>query len=64
MKLRTDLAFFSTLIKSGSLSAAAREYDVTPSAVSKWLAQLEARLGVRLITRSTRRLSLTNEGEV
>jgi DNA-binding transcriptional LysR family regulator len=45
MKLRTDLTFFSTLIKCGSLSAAAREYDVTPSAVSKWLAQLEARLG-------------------
>ncbi len=64
MKLRTDLTFFSTLIKCGSLSAAAREYDVTPSAVSKWLAQLEARLGVRLIARNTRRISLTNEGEI
>jgi LysR family transcriptional regulator, transcriptional activator for dmlA len=63
MKQRTDLTFFSTLAKSGSLSAAAREYDVTPSAVSKWLAQLEARLGVPLVTRSTRRISLTNEGE-
>lgn len=61
---RTELAFFSTLIKSGSLTAAAREFDVTPSAVSKWLAQLEARLGVRLVARSTRRISLTNEGEV
>ncbi len=64
MTPRTDLAFFSTLIKSGSLTAAAREFDVTPSAVSKWLAQLEARLGVRLVARSTRRISLTNEGEV
>jgi DNA-binding transcriptional LysR family regulator len=64
MNPRTDLAFFSTLIKSGSLTAAAREFDVTPSAVSKWLAQLEARLGVRLVARSTRRISLTNEGEV
>jgi LysR family transcriptional regulator, transcriptional activator for dmlA len=63
MNPRTDLAFFSTLIKSGSLTAAAREFDVTPSAVSKWLAQLEARLGVRLVARSTRRISLTNEGE-
>ncbi len=36
---------------------------MTPSAVSKWLAQLEARLGVRLVTRSTRRLGLTEEGE-
>ena len=64
MKLRTDLAFFSTLVKSGSLSAAAREFNVTPSAVSKWLAQLEARLGVRLIARNTRRISLTQEGEI
>jgi LysR family transcriptional regulator, transcriptional activator for dmlA len=64
MSPRTDLAFFSTLIKSGSLTAAARDFDVTPSAVSKWLAQLEARLGVRLIARNTRRISLTNEGEV
>ena len=48
MKLRTDLAFFSTLVKCGSLSAAAQEFNVTPSAVSKWLAQLEERLGVRL----------------
>lgn len=62
--MRTDLAFFSTLIKCGSLTAAAREFDVTPSAVSKWLAQLESRLGVRLIARNTRRISLTNEGEV
>ena len=64
MKLRTDLAFFSTLVKSGSLSAAAREFNVTPSAVSKWLAQLESRLGVRLIARNTRRISLTQEGEI
>jgi len=64
MQARTDLTFFSTLIKSGSLTAAAREFNVTPSAVSKWLAQLESRLGVRLIARNTRRISLTNEGEV
>ena len=62
--MRTDLAFFSTLVKSGSLTAAAREFAVTPSAVSKWLAQLESRLGVRLIARNTRRISLTNEGEL
>ncbi len=64
MRLRTDLAFSSTLVKSVSLSAAAREFNVTPSAVSKWLAQLEARLGVRLIARNTRRVSLTQEGEI
>ncbi|HRD98304.1 MAG TPA: LysR family transcriptional regulator [Rubrivivax sp.] len=64
MKLRTDLHFFDTLVRCGSLSAAARECDVTPSAASKWLAQLEARLGVRLVVRNTRRISLTHEGEV
>ena len=64
MKQRSDFAFFSALIKNGSLSATAREFDVTPSAVSKWLAQLEARLGVRLIARNTRRIGLTQEGEI
>lgn len=64
MKHRSELDFFSTLIKAGSLSAAARELDVTPSAVSKWLAALEARLGVRLVTRNTRRIGVTEEGEL
>lgn len=59
-----DLSFFSALVKFGSLSAVAREFDVTPSAASKWLSQLEKRVGVRLIHRTTRRLSLTSEGEV
>lgn len=64
IEARTDFAFFHTLIKAGSLTAAAREFDVTPSAVSKWLALLERRLGVRLVARSTRRISLTDEGEL
>jgi DNA-binding transcriptional LysR family regulator len=64
MSAPNDLVFFSSLVKLGSLSAVAREFDVTPSAASKWLAQLEQRLGVRLIHRTTRRLSLTSEGEV
>lgn len=64
MDTSADLAFFSTLVKCGNLSGAAREYGVTPSAASKWLSQLERRLGVRLVNRTTRRLSLTNEGEV
>jgi LysR family transcriptional activator of dmlA len=58
-----NLSFFSALVKFGSLSALAREFGVTPSATSKWLSQLERRLGVRLIHRTTRRLSLTSEGE-
>ena len=60
----SDLAFFSTLIKLGSLAAAAQEMGVTPPSVSKRLASLEARLGVRLLNRTTRRISLTPEGEI
>jgi DNA-binding transcriptional LysR family regulator len=64
MSTPSDLAYFSALVKAGNLSAVAREFDVTPSAASKRLAQLEQRLGVRLVNRTTRRLSLTGEGEV
>ncbi|HMX63838.1 MAG TPA: LysR family transcriptional regulator, partial [Candidatus Sumerlaeota bacterium] len=64
MSVSSDLAFFSALVKFGSLSAVAREFDVTPSAASKWLSGLEKRLGVRLVHRTTRRLTLTSEGEL
>ena len=60
----SDLQFFISLVKAGSLTAVARELDVTPPAVSKRLAMLEERLGVRLLNRTTRRVSLTHEGEV
>lgn len=59
-----DLGFFSALASAGSLSAAARELGVTTPAVSKHLALLESRIGVLLVNRSTRRMSLTPEGEV
>ncbi len=59
----TDLAVFATVARCPSLAAAAQELGVTPPAVSRRLAQLEARLQVRLLTRTTRRLSLTPEGE-
>ena len=54
-----DLGFFSALIAAGSLSAAARELGITTPAVSKRLAQMESRLGAALVTRTTRRMSLT-----
>lgn len=60
----SELAFFALLIRLGSLAATARELNLTPPAVSKRLSQLEQRLGVRLLNRTTRRISLTNEGEV
>ena len=58
-----DLAFFCSIAGSGSLSAAARELGITTPAVSKHLAQMESRLGVTLVNRTTRRMSLTSEGE-
>jgi len=62
--LPVDLGFFSALASAGSLSAAARELGVTTPAVSKHLAQMESRLGVSLVNRTTRRMSLTPEGEL
>lgn len=59
-----DLGFFSTLASAGSLSAAARELGITTAAVSKHLALMEFRMGVTLINRTTRRMSLTPEGEL
>lgn len=59
----TDLGFFSLLARQPSLAAAAQALGVTPPAVSRRLAALETRLGVRLLNRTTRRLSLTPEGE-
>lgn len=59
----SDLAFFRLLVKHGSLAATAQEMGVTPSSCSKRLAKLEARLGVRLLQRTTRRIGLTPEGE-
>jgi DNA-binding transcriptional LysR family regulator len=60
----TDLGFFSTLASAGSLSAAARELGITTPAVSKHLSLMESRVGLSLINRTTRRMSLTPEGEL
>jgi LysR family transcriptional regulator, transcriptional activator for dmlA len=56
--------FFSALASAGSLSTAARELGVTTPAVSKHLALMESRIGVSLVNRTTRRMSLTPEGEL
>jgi DNA-binding transcriptional LysR family regulator len=58
-----ELAAFVRAVDSGSFSAAARQLGLTPSAISKVVSRLESRLGVRLIHRTTRRLSLTAEGD-
>ncbi|MGW4243329.1 LysR family transcriptional regulator [Nocardia sp. NPDC004722] len=58
-----DILFFDVVARSRSLTEAAREFGLSVSAVSKRLTQLEARLGVPLIQRTTRRFTLTPEGE-
>jgi len=58
------MAFFSLLARLGSFSAAARELNITTPAISKRLSQMESRLGAQLINRTTRRVSLTAEGEL
>lgn len=58
-----DYGLFARIVEAGSLSAAARAMLLSPAMVSKRLARLEARLGVRLIQRTTRRLALTEAGE-
>jgi LysR family transcriptional activator of dmlA len=58
-----DLQLFVTVIHAGSMGRAAKELGLSPSAVSKRLAVLEARLGVVLVRRTTRQLSLTEAGE-
>jgi len=57
-----EMAVFSRIVASGSLSAAARELGISPALVSRRLAGLESRLGVRLVNRTTRSLNLTVEG--
>jgi len=57
------LSLFVAVVEGGSFSAAGRVLDLSPSAVSRAIDRIEARLGVRLLLRSTRALSLTAEGQ-
>ena len=54
---------FVAVVRHGSFTAAAREVALTTAAVSRRVKALEARLGVRLLNRTTRRLSLTDAGQ-
>lgn len=65
MKLTSlDLRVFAAIVELGGISAAARKLNMQKSSVSRDLAALEERLGTRLIQRTTRRISLTDAGEV
>jgi DNA-binding transcriptional LysR family regulator len=63
METLANLESFIRSAESGSFSAAARRLGITPAAVSRNVAMLERNLGVRLFQRSTRSLTLTEDGE-
>src|SRR5215831_3468432 len=56
------LRLFSRLADRGSFSAAAKDLSIKQSTASKWIAELEEGLGVRLVDRTTRSVRLTDEG--
>lgn len=64
MEDRSDMAVFVSVMREGSFAAAAKALQMTPSGVSRRISKLEERLGVRLLNRTTRRLSLTEPGEI
>jgi len=59
-----EMRAFTTVVEAGSFVRAAELLEVSKTAVSRLVADLEARLGTRLLHRTTRKLSLTPEGEV
>lgn len=58
----TALKVFRQVVEVGSFAAAARQLGLSPAAISKNIGELEAHLGVRLLNRTTRRLSRTEAG--
>ena len=58
-----SILLFTRVVKDGSFSAAARNAGVSPSAISKRIARLEAQLGVTLLRRTTRKIALTDAGQ-
>jgi len=59
-----DMALFVNIVESGSITGTAEQLNIAKSAVSRRLADLESRLGVQLLTRTTRRSSLTEAGQI
>ena len=64
MTLLIDIKTFLVSARTGSFSSAAREINTTPSVVTKRVGRLEAEVDAKLFERSTRKLSLTAEGEI
>jgi DNA-binding transcriptional LysR family regulator len=59
-----SLKLFADVARRGSFAAVAKERDLDPSSVSRIVAQLEADLGIRLFQRTTRRMTLTEAGDL
>lgn len=59
----TDLEIFARVVTAGNMSAAGREMGLSPAVVSKRISHLEQRLAARLFQRTTRQLTLTEEGQ-
>lgn len=59
-----DIATFVTVVKAGNFTLAAKQLGLTRSAVGKSIVRLEERLGLRLLNRTPRSLSLTDDGDV
>jgi DNA-binding transcriptional LysR family regulator len=59
-----DMLFFAEVVDRGGFAAAGRALNVPKSKLSRRVADLESRLGVRLLQRTTRKLSLTQAGEI
>lgn len=62
MDLANQMILFAKVVDNNGFSAAARDMGLTPSAISRQIGHLEDRLGIRLLNRSTRRVSLTDVG--
>ena len=58
----TSMRIFIAVAESGALNGAARQMEISPSAVSKHIASLENKLGAQLLTRTTRKVALTEVG--
>jgi len=64
MEKLSDIAVFIQVINSGSFTAAADRLELSRSVISKYISRLEEHLGVRLLNRTTRRLHLTEAGQL
>ena len=64
MQDMNDMLYFAEVVDQGGFAAAGRHLGIPKSKLSRRVAELETRLGVRLLQRTTRKLSLTEVGEV